>query len=41
MVDYYSYKISREEARTRILEKEEIFKEIDSNKFQPFIKAWD
>jgi len=41
MVDYYSYKISREDARTRSLEKEEIFKEINSNKFQPFIKAWD
>ena len=41
MVDYYSYKISREDARTRTLENEEIFKQIDSNKFQPFKEAWD
>ena len=41
MVDYYSYKISREDARTRTLENEEIFKQIDSNKFKPFKEAWD
>ena len=42
MVDIYSFKISREEAKKKILQNEEIFKHFEfQNKFHNFIKAWD
>ena len=42
MVNYYSFKISREDAKKRVLEEEEIFKENGFNKkFGNFIKSWE
>ena len=42
MVNYYSFKISREEARNRILEDEPITKEEGFNKkFGKFVNIWD
>ena len=42
MTDYYSFKVSREEANNRILEKEEIVKDKEFNiKFQNFVDSWD
>ena len=42
MVNYYSFKISREEARNKSLVNEEIIKEKEFNeKYKNFIKAWD
>ena len=42
MVDNYSFKISRDDAKNRILEKEEIFQnENFFNKFNNFINSWD
>ena len=42
MVNYYSFKISREEAKNRSLEKEDIIKERGFNtKYKNFIEAWE
>ena len=42
MVNYYSFKISREEARNKSLVNEEIIKEKEFNKkYKNFIEAWD
>ena len=42
MVDYYSFKISREDARTRVLKEEEIYKEKGfKDKFKGFVDAWN
>ena len=42
MVNYYSFKISREEARNKPLVNEEIIKEKEFNKkYKNFIEAWD
>ena len=42
MVDYYSFKISRDDAKKRDLEKEEIYKEEEfKKKLNKFIKSWD
>ena len=41
MIEEYSYKISREDANEKTLENEPIFREIETNKFKPFIKAWE
>ena len=42
MVDYYSFKLSREDAKKRVLDDEEITKQIGFNKmFGNFVKAWD
>ena len=41
MIDNYSFKISRDDAKQRILEKEEIFNEPNfKNKFNNFVKIW-
>ena len=42
MVDYYSFKITREEARNKVLENEDIIKEKEFNtKYNNFIEVWD
>ena len=42
MVDNYSFKISRDDAKKRILENEEIYNTKEfTNKFNNFIKAWN
>ena len=42
MIDNYSFKISRDDAKNRILEKEEIFKKENfSEKFNNFINSWN
>jgi hypothetical protein len=42
MVDYYSFKISRDDAKKRILNKEEIFNDPNfKNKYDNFIDSWD
>jgi len=42
MVNYYSFKISREKAKEKSLQSEEIVNEKGfNNKFGNFIKAWD
>ena len=42
MVDNYSFKISRDDAKKRILENEEIFKDENIvNKFNGFIQSWN
>ena len=42
ITDYYSFKVSREEAKNRILENEEIVKDKDFNiKFKNFVDAWE
>ena len=42
MVDNYSFKISRDDAKRRILENEEIFKDPNfEEKFNKFINSWD
>ena len=42
MIDHYSYKISRKEAKKKILEKENIYKDLEfKNKYLNFLKAWD
>ena len=42
MTNYYSFKISREEAKKRALDDEKISKELGFNKkYNNFIKAWD
>jgi hypothetical protein len=42
MVDYYSFKISRDDAKKRVLANEPIVKELDfDNKFKGFIGAWN
>jgi len=42
ITNYYSFKISREDARKRILENEEINKELDFNiKFNNFLGLWE
>ena len=44
MIDYYSYKISREEAAQRVLKDEDLYKNDIQNfkdKFKKFVKIWD
>jgi len=42
MVDIYSFKISRDDAKKRILENEEIFSDNNfKNKYNKFIKSWE
>ena len=42
MIDYYSYKISRDDASKRIMEKEAIFEDNSfKKKFNKFIKIWN
>ena len=42
MVDYYSFKISRDDAKNKVLKNEPIFKEQGfTNKFKKFISAWN
>jgi len=42
ITNYYSFKITREEARNKVLENEDIVKEKDFNiKYNNFIEAWD
>ena len=42
ITNYYSFKITREEARNKVLENEDIIKEKDFNiKYNNFIEAWD
>ena len=42
MTDYYSFKVSREEAKNRTLENEEIVKDKEFNiKFKNFVDAWE
>ena len=42
MVNYYSFKISREDAKNKPLEKEEIINEKGfKKKFNDFIEAWE